>query len=112
MGKKTALLTVVLLSLFPGVDSQATTSDEAGKPPADPQRLQDRLQENACDCCRKCKAARSAIKPKQEEGAGVKDACKVCCDRCGTVLKPTPEEIPPEVIDRKKAPDNNEKREQ
>ena len=70
----------------------------------------ERSRDYACDCCQKCKAARRPVRPKQEEGTLESNGCKDCCERCGKVLPPAPEEIPPEIIQKQVPPEVKDKR--
>lgn len=54
-------------------------------------------REDACNCCRNCKAATHTVKGK-EEGPRPGDGCKDCCDKCGTTDMIPPETMPPERI--------------
>ncbi len=77
------------LEQSPGKDPRKTKDiDEKGE------------RENACSCCRDCKAATHSIRGK-EEGPPATDGCKDCCDRCGTVDMPVPGQVSPEILDRK-----------
>jgi hypothetical protein len=62
---------------------------------------QDKAKSDACECCQKCKAAKSPIKSEEKEGKEIKDGCEDCCTKCGEVLKPAPEATPPEQIEKK-----------
>lgn len=108
MGKK-ALVIAMLLIISPLAKSGAADLQNAGIIPSDKHELQDPDKENDCDCCQKCKAAMSSIKPKEDEGPAT-DGCQDCCERCGTELRPIPQDIPPEVIDKGRAPDIIEKK--
>jgi hypothetical protein len=66
--------------------------------PSDQFKMQGSKKE-ACDCCQNCKAAKNHIESKEKEGAAIKDGCEDCCKQCGTAMPPTPDEIPPEIID-------------
>ncbi|GFO63869.1 hypothetical protein M1B72_07795 [Geomonas paludis] len=57
-------------------------------------------QENACDCCQKCKAAKKDIKPHLEEDTSKETGCEECCRKCGRPVQPLPEDIPPEIINK------------
>jgi hypothetical protein len=102
MGKKALVLGLLLLCSC--ASSQAVDLHNAGVIPSDKQDLHDSSKEDVCDCCQKCKAAMSETKPKIQEGPAT-DGCKDCCERCGTVLRPAPQDVPPEVIDKRTAPD-------
>ena len=112
MGRKTVLAGLMLLLLSPLSRSEAVDLDPSGNAPAEMRELRDRSTEDACDCCQKCQAAKRSIQPKEEEGSAAADACKDCCAKCGRTLQPSPEDIPPEVIDRKGAPDIIDKQKQ
>lgn len=57
-------------------------------------------QENACDCCQKCKAAKKETKPQLEEDTSKKTGCEDCCQKCGRPVQPLPEDVPPEIINK------------
>lgn len=59
-------------------------------------------QENACDCCQKCKAATKETRPQLEEDTSKTTGCEDCCQKCGRPVQPLPEEIPPEIINKPK----------
>lgn len=101
------MLSLVLMSPMGTV--QAGTL-EAGKISNDPVIDHDKKQENACDCCQKCKAAKSDVETEEEEGALEGDGCEDCCTRCGKPLEHAPEETPPDIIDKKAPPDIIEKK--
>lgn len=105
MGKK-ALLVALLLSISPLTKSEAVDLQGPGVVPPDKLELPDGSREDACACCQKCKAAQGTIKPKEEEGAAKKtDACKDCCQQCGSVAPSAPNETPPEIIDNRVPPE-------
>lgn len=105
MKKYLLLLPLVLLVAAPVKKAEAVDLHRVGIVPNDAPETQDRSKEDACDCCQKCKAAKSAIKPKHEEGPLETDGCDDCCTKCGKVLQPTQQETPPEIIERKTPPD-------
>ncbi|MBJ6749655.1 hypothetical protein [Geomonas anaerohicana] len=57
-------------------------------------------QENACDCCQKCRAAKKDIKPHLEQDTGKETGCEECCRKCGRPVQPLPEDIPPEITNK------------
>ncbi|MBU5613343.1 hypothetical protein [Geomonas azotofigens] len=61
------------------------------------------MQENACDCCQKCKAAKKETKPQLEEDSSKQTGCEVCCQKCGRPVQPLPEDIPPEITNKPSA---------
>ena len=75
------------------VQSQATTLNKG-------QKQTDKVMEVACDCCKKCLAAKKPVKSKLE-GPPATNGCRDCCKRCGPVAPLTPEKIPPEIIKKK-----------
>jgi hypothetical protein len=105
------LLVALPLLLFPLAKSGAAGLKDYGKLPAGMEEVQDKAKEGACDCCQKCKAAKKPVLSKEQEGAGALESsgCEDCCKQCGQVLKPTPEDTPPEIIDKKSPPDIIEK---
>lgn len=73
----------------------------------DVQDIQDSpTREKACDCCQKCKAARRPLDPElqhdsaESANARPKNGCDNCCQKCGRPVQPSPEEIPPEIINK------------
>lgn len=64
--------------------------------------ISDQDREAACDCCQKCKAATRNLKSQEEKsdekGVEEKDGCRDCCDKCGRIVPPAPEDVPPEII--------------
>ena len=108
MGTRTLVAGLLLLFISPLAPSHAIDLEDSGKVPSGRQELRDRSKEAACDCCQKCQAAKSPIKPKTEEGATLKDGCKDCCERCGKPLQPS-NDIPPEVIDKRIPPEIKDK---
>lgn len=71
--------------------------------------IQDKTKQNSCDCCQKCKAAKGTIKSKEDKGPAEPSGCEDCCAECGQPLKSTPEETPPEIIQKNIPPDIQEK---
>lgn len=73
-----------------------------GNPEFPPGRtnMKDKGQEDDCDCCQKCKAAKKTVKPKHEEGTQLQNGCEECCKRCGRPLPVAPEETPPDIIEK------------
>ena len=105
MGKK-ALLVALLLLISPLTKAEALDLQGPGMAPPDKLGLQDGSREDACACCQKCKAAQRTIKPKEEEGPAKKtDACNECCQQCGSVAPPAPDQTPPEIIDNRMPPE-------
>lgn len=74
--------------------------------PVNPQQTlgQDKAKDDACECCQKCKAAKSPIKSQEKQSHPLQDGCEDCCAKCGDVLKPAPEAAPPEKIEKKVRP--------
>lgn len=54
-------------------------------------------RQDACNCCRNCKAATHTVRGK-EEGPPLQDGCKDCCEKCGGADMPIPERLPPETL--------------
>ena len=54
----------------------------------------------ACECCKECLAAKKST-GQGEEGPPASNGCENCCKRCGKIVKPVPEKIPPEIIEKK-----------
>ncbi len=59
----------------------------------------ERTKEQACDCCKKCLAAKKPTGLDKETDPKA-DGCKDCCEQCNKVENPIPEKIPPEVIEK------------
>lgn len=102
MNKTVILVALVLLSVSL---SRAESGDSAhrgnGKFIPDQQDVESSpTQENACDCCQKCKAATKETKPQLEEDTSKKTGCEDCCLKCGRPVQPLPEDIPPEIINK------------
>ncbi|WP_162604872.1 hypothetical protein [Geomonas ferrireducens] len=58
-------------------------------------------EENACECCQKCKAAqKQPTKPPTEREEATTTGCEDCCQRCGRPVQPLPEDVPPEIINK------------
>jgi hypothetical protein len=102
---KAVLIGLMLLFVYPLARTEAADPDQAGIVTSDKHDLQNGLKEKACDCCQKCMAAKSSIKSKEDEGHADKNGCQDCCQRCGKVLKPSPEENPPETIEKHVPPE-------
>jgi hypothetical protein len=101
--KRTVILVVlVLLSVSP---SRAESSEVAhrgnGKFIPDQRDVESSpAQEDACECCQKCKAAKKETKPQLEEDTSKVTGCEDCCQKCGRPVQPLPEDIPPEIINK------------
>ncbi len=101
-----ALMFVLLISMSCAEGGQLSHRVNGGFAP-DVQDIQDSpTQEKACDCCQKCKAARRPLEPELQqdtaEGADTrkKNGCDDCCQKCGRPVQPSPEDIPPEIINK------------
>jgi hypothetical protein len=105
MRHRTVLVALLLLLSAPPTRGHAADLHEVGIVPRDTPETQDKPTHDACDCCQNCKAAKSAIKSKHQEGAAMSDGCDDCCARCGKVLQPTQQEAPPEIIEKHTPPD-------
>ncbi len=99
------IITVVFgLMLLAPVFSVNGWTAEPEKSPAtsleNKQQRTERSKEEACDCCKKCLAAKkpTGIDKETDPKTG---GCKDCCDQCGKVENPVPEKIPPEIIKKK-----------
>ena len=99
MTKYAVMVALALMFAFPMARAQAGDR-QAGVVPAEPPQMQDKTKDDACECCQKCKAAKSPIKSQEEEGTELKDGCEDCCANCGQDLKPEPEATPPEIIEK------------
>lgn len=55
--------------------------------------------DEACDCCMKCKAATRDVKSK-DNGHPTANGCRGCCERCDEKL-PTDKDNIPEIIKKK-----------
>jgi len=53
----------------------------------------------ACECCKECMAAKKST-VHEEVGTPATNGCQNCCKRCGKIVKPVPEKIPPEIIEK------------
>lgn len=98
---KRHLMVIAMLVLvgtqMPGAG--AATLDEPGKLPPGRTDQKDKSQEDDCDCCQKCEAAKKPHISHEEEGADDKSGCEQCCDRCGRPL-PSSEDTPPDIIEK------------
>lgn len=106
MRKSAAGLILTLLFVLPFSSGHAQ-GVEAGKIGTDTIEMNDKSKEPACDCCQKCKAAKSNVETQEEEGPAADDdnGCEECCARCGRPLEPSSKDAPPEVIDQNAPPD-------
>ena len=102
MSRHALILGLLLLFAAPVTRAEAVGTQDLSGLPAGNLEIQDKSKEIACDCCQKCKSAKSAVKPKVEEGQDVKDGCEDCCKRCGGAVPLTPDKIPPEIINKPK----------
>ncbi|HJV65478.1 MAG TPA: hypothetical protein VJ550_07095 [Geomonas sp.] len=97
-------LVIVTLALFlAGTPASILAAELQTGVPVDSHHTpgQDKAKDDACECCQKCKAAKSPIKSHEKEGHPLQDGCEDCCSRCGEALKPAPEAAPPEKIEKK-----------
>jgi hypothetical protein len=106
MKRFAVMIGLMLLLVSPQARAQWVEIDEPQAPQN--QEMPGQSQDEACDCCQKCKAATSDLKTQEEEGATEKDGCGDCCSRCSEPVKTLPHEPPPDVID-KAPPDIMEK---
>lgn len=106
MTRYVVMIAVALMFALPVAPSRAADRQDDVVPAETPPRTQDKQKEDACGCCQDCRAAKSAIKPQDKEGANPGDGCKDCCDKCGQPLKSAPEETTPEV--EKKMPEKKQ----
>ena len=100
--KNFAGMILLLLLVSPLSQASAAMPENPEKLPPDRIEMQDGSKADDCDCCQKCKAAKSPITPKEEPGANLKDGCEECCDRCGKALPSVPEDSPPDIIEKPK----------
>jgi hypothetical protein len=103
MRKYLLFIGLLLLCISPLSQAQAVNFEDPAQLPPGRTDMPDKSQENDCDCCQKCKAAKrphlsleEAAKPNQ------KDACETCCERCGRTMPSLPQESPPDIIDKPK----------
>ena len=96
------ILLVASLTAAEAADQRYSGKDRSGQ-----QQVDSSTTESACDCCQKCRAAKRPITSKEERPAD--NGCKDCCERCGDRL-PAPEEIPPEIIEKRIPPEIQERR--
>lgn len=98
MRKYMTITPILWLLLF--VPAAGVDSAEPGRSPKvipdSGHPMMDRKREEACACCRKCKAAQKPVKPAEEMKKPSSDGCEECCSRCGKSIPPhdTPPEIP------------------
>lgn len=64
------------------------------------QKKMEQSKKEACECCKKCMAAKKSSTI-EDEGTPATDGCRDCCERCGNIEKPIMEKIPPEIIEKK-----------
>ena len=102
MRRYALMIGLLLLLVSPQSNALAKSPDEPGKLPPDRIEIQGGSREDDCDCCQKCQAAKREITPKEEPGADLKDGCAECCDRCEKALPTSPEETPPDIIEKPK----------
>lgn len=100
--KRTSML-ILLLLLSPFALSYAQSEDVVhranGKFIPDQRDIEaSPNQENACECCQKCKAAKKETMPQLEEDTSKQTGCEECCLKCGRPVQPLPENIPPEIM--------------
>ena len=98
-------IAVVLLLLFQALPSWGDGGEQAhrgnGKFIPDQRDVEvSPTQEDACDCCQKCKAAKKETKPQLEEDTSKQTGCEACCQKCGRPVQPLPEDIPSEIINK------------
>jgi len=108
MTKHAVIIAMMLLVATAQSRAEVVEPPRAGVLPSDKQEMQDKSRLHACECCQKCKAARRSTKSIEEEGAVETNGCQDCCERCDRVIT-TPEEIPPEIIDKRSPSDIMEK---
>ena len=102
MSRHALILGLLLLLAAPVTRVEAIDIQDLSGLPAGNLEIQDKSKEIACECCQKCKSAQRPTKPQEEEGHDVKDGCEDCCKRCGGAVPLTPDEIPPEIINKPK----------
>lgn len=83
----------------PGGGSNGSGGEDELAPGRDPRKEDDIDEkggrEDACQCCKECKAATHSVLGSEAE-APPTDGCKDCCDRCGASDLPVPQKMPPE----------------
>ena len=110
MRKLAVVAGLLLLLASPLATVEAAGRQQAGQVTTDIEEKSDRVKGYACDCCQKCQAARRPVVPQEETGPARKaNGCKECCDRCGLKMPPTPDEIPPDVIEKEVPPEVKDK---
>jgi hypothetical protein len=109
MTKAAVIIGLALLLLSPVAKAHSAEISAGTNSTSHGVDMQDKKQETACDCCQKCKAAKSNLKTKEDEEALEKDGCGDCCTRCGEPLTPRVDDTPPEVIEKNVPPDIKEK---
>ncbi|MCM0082413.1 hypothetical protein L4X63_12515 [Geomonas sp. Red32] len=105
---KFSSLALLLLLWAATASCVAAPNRAAGIVPPDTPETRDPAKAGACDCCQKCKAAKSPVQSKSKEGEAVQDGCEDCCNRCGQPLKPAPLGTPPEIMEKTAPPDIKE----
>ena len=98
------VVTAIVLAVSPVVMTHAAEQHEVGVVPPDGEEM-DASKREACDCCQKCKAAKRPIESSEEQPPKHKNGCEDCCAECGKELKPSQQEHPPEVIEKKVPPE-------
>lgn len=104
--KKYALIIGLLIWSMLPLESLAATFEEPVQLPPGRTDQRDKSQEDDCDCCQKCKAAKKPI-TSSEEGTEQdnKTGCEQCCERCGRKLPGAPEDTPPDIIEKGRSRD-------
>jgi hypothetical protein len=98
------VVTAMVLAVSPVVTTHAADKHEVGIVPPDDEEM-DASKREACDCCQKCKAAKSPIESSEKQPPKHKNGCEDCCGECGKELKPSQQEHPPEVIEKNIPPE-------
>lgn len=101
--KKRVLVMVVLVLTFSALgEVWAATFDEPVQLPPGRTDQQEKSQEDDCDCCQKCKAAKKPITTSEEGSEDGTSGCEQCCERCGRKLPSGPDQsAPPDIIEKR-----------
>jgi len=100
MRKITIPVGLILLFAVFSVRAEVVDPDQPPGTMLEEKKKTDRAKEVACACCQTCMAAKKPVKPGEEKPPAT-DGCRDCCQRCGKVIQPPEEKIPPEIIKRK-----------
>jgi hypothetical protein len=105
MRKITILVGLILMFAVFSVRAEVVAQDQPPGTMLEEKKKTDRAKVVACKCCEDCMAAKKPEKPEtvlpEEKAPLATDGCRDCCQRCGKVIKPPEEKIPPEIIKQK-----------